>query len=49
MMVDDYITVEELARRLNYAVKTVRNKVAEGVSKKGIHYSTAPRFPMMFK
>ncbi len=48
-MVDDYITVEELARRLNYRVKTVRNKVAEGVFKKGIHYSTAPGLPMMFK
>jgi hypothetical protein len=49
MIVDDYITVEELARRLNYTVKTVRNKVAEGVFKKGVHYSTAPGLPMMFK
>lgn len=49
MIVDDYITVEELAKRLNYTVKTVRNKVAEGVFKKGVHYSTAAGLPMMFK
>lgn len=48
-MVEDYITLKELARRLNYTPKTVRNKIAEGVFKKGVHYSTAPGLPMMFK
>jgi len=47
---DDYITVEELARRLNYEPKTIRNKMGpRGIFKKGIHYSEAPGLPVMFR
>lgn len=49
-MIEEYITVEELARRLNYEPKTVRNKMApNGIFKKGIHYSEAPGLPVMFR
>ena len=46
---EEYLTIEQLAERLNYSPKTVRNKIATGVFKKGIHYSTAPGLPTLFK
>jgi len=45
---EDLITIDELARRLNYEPKTVRNKMGN-VFKKGIHYAEAPGLPVMFK
>jgi hypothetical protein len=48
-MTEEYLTVEELARRLNYSPKTVRNKIALGVFKKGVHYGAAEGLPMLFK
>ena len=47
---EEYLTVEELARRLGYEPKTIRNKMApNGIFKKGIHYSEAPGLPVMFR
>ena len=47
---DDYISVEELARRFNWSPKTVRNKMGpRGIFKRGIHYSEAPGLPVLFK
>ena len=49
-MTEEYLTVEELARRLNYEPKTIRNKMGpRGIFKKGIHYSEAPGLPVLFK
>jgi len=45
---EDFITVEELARRLNWEPKTIRNKMGT-VFKKGIHYAEAPGLPVIFK
>jgi hypothetical protein len=47
---EEYLTVEELARRLNWAPKTVRNKMGpKGIFRKGIHYSEAPGLPVLFR
>jgi hypothetical protein len=49
-MTEEFLTVEELARRLNWAPKTVRNKMGpRGIFKRGIHYSEAPGLPVLFK
>ena len=47
---EEYLTVEELARRLNWAPKTVRNKMGpRGIFKRGIHYAEAPGLPVLFR
>ena len=46
---DDYLTIEQLAARLGWEPKTIQNKIAKGVFKKGIHYSEAPELPRLFK
>jgi hypothetical protein len=47
---EEYLTVEQLAARLGWSPKTVRNKMAPGaIFKKGIHYSEAPGLPVIFK
>jgi excisionase family DNA binding protein len=44
----EYLTVKELADRLGLTRKTVRNKMAAGVFRKGVHYFSpeglGPRF-----
>jgi hypothetical protein len=47
---EEYLTVEELARRLNWAPKTVRNKMGpKGIFRKGVHYAEAPGLPVLFR
>jgi len=48
-MPEEFITIGELGRRLNYSPKTIRNKIALGVFKKGVHYGAAEGLPMLFK
>jgi len=47
-MTEEYLTTEELASRLKLRPKSVRNKMASGVFKKGIHFFSpqglGPRF-----
>jgi hypothetical protein len=38
MRMDEYLTIAEVAERLKLTPKTVRNKMASGVFKKGEHY-----------
>ena len=44
----DYLTIGELAARLKLKTKTVKNKMAAGVFRKGVHYFSpvglGPRF-----
>ena len=45
---DDYLTVAELAARLKIKPKTIKNKMAAGIFRKGVHYFSpsglGPRF-----
>jgi hypothetical protein len=45
---DEYLTIEELSARLKIKPKTVKNKMASGIFRKGIHYFSpagiGPRF-----
>jgi hypothetical protein len=45
---DDYLTISEVAVRLKLKPKTIKNKMAAGVFKKGVHYFSpaglGPRF-----
>ena len=44
----EYLTIEELGRRLSWEERTIRNKMESGIFKKGIHYVSPkgirPRF-----
>lgn len=46
---DDLITVQELARRLGWSEKTVRNKMAGNPFVRGVHYDSPPGMPTMFR
>jgi len=45
---EEYLTIEELSARLKLEPKTIRNKMASGVFRRGIHYFSPqglrPRF-----
>jgi hypothetical protein len=47
-MTEEYLTVEELSARLKLEPKTIRNKMASGIFRRGIHYFSPqglrPRF-----
>jgi hypothetical protein len=47
-MTEEYLTIEELSARLKLKPKTVKNKMASGVLRKGVHYFSpvglGPRF-----
>ena len=47
-MDDEYLTINEVAFRLKMKPKTIRNKIAAGIFKKGVHYvrpkGMRPRF-----
>lgn len=50
MMIEEYLTVEQLAQRLGWQPKTVQNKMGRnGIFKKGIHFAQAPGLPVMFR
>jgi len=41
-MIEEYLTIAELAARLKVKPKTIKNKMALGVFKKGVHYFSPP-------
>lgn len=47
-MAEDYLTIAELAARLKLKPKTIKNKMASGIFKKGVHFFSpaglGPRF-----
>src|SRR5262245_50389615 len=48
VIAEEYLTAEQLAQRLGWESKTIRNKMGT-VFKKGIHYAEAPGLPVLFK
>src|SRR5262249_17393498 len=47
-MIEDYLTIAEVAERLKVKPKTIKNKMAAGIFKRGVHYFSpvglGPRF-----
>ena len=47
-MVEEYLTIEKLAGRLLLKPKTIKNKMASGIFRRGVHYFSpkgmGPRF-----
>ncbi len=47
-MSEEYLTIKELSSRLDLKPKTIRNKMADGVFRRGVHYFSPkglrPRF-----
>lgn len=47
-MTEEYLTIEKLSVRLDVKPKTIRNKMASGIFRKGVHYFSPkglrPRF-----
>ncbi len=45
---EEYLTIEELAARLKVKPKTIKNKMASGIFRRGVHYFSpkgiGPRF-----
>jgi hypothetical protein len=48
LVVEEYLTISEVATRLKIAPKTIKNKMAAGIFQKGVHYFSpqglGPRF-----
>jgi hypothetical protein len=45
---EEYLTVDELSRRIGYAPQTIRNLKSRGVFQLGVHY-VKPRRRVLFK
>jgi hypothetical protein len=47
-MSEEYLTIQELSARLKIKPKTIKNKMASGIFRKGVHYFSpaglGPRF-----
>ena len=47
-MIEEYLTIAELAARLKLKPKTIQNKIAAGIFRRGVHYFSpaglGPRF-----
>ena len=41
-MMEEYLTITELAARLKVKPKTVKNKMAAGIFQRGVHYFSPP-------
>lgn len=37
-MTEEYLTIQEVASRLKVSAKTIRNRMAAGIYRKGVHY-----------
>jgi len=48
-MTEEYLTIEELSARLKIKPKTVKNKMASGIFRKGIHFFSPPGLGPRFK
>ncbi len=46
---EEYITIEKLGERLDLKPKTIRNRMASGTFRKGIHYFSPPGMGPRFK
>jgi hypothetical protein len=48
-MTEEYLKITEVADRLKVKPKTVKNKMASGIFKRGIHYFSPPGLGPRFK
>lgn len=48
-MSEEYLTIAELADRLKVRPKTIKNKMAAGILRKGVHYFKPPGLGPRFK
>jgi len=46
---EEYLTITELAARLKVKPKTVKNKMAAGIFRKGVHFFSPPGLGPRFK
>lgn len=46
---EEYLTISELASRLKLSPKTVKNKMASGIFRRGVHYFSPPGIGPRFK
>jgi excisionase family DNA binding protein len=49
LLPEEYLTISEVAARLKVKPKTVRNKMASGVFRKGVHYMRPKGLGTRFK
>ena len=49
MSTEEYVTISEVATRLKVKPKTIRNKMASGVFRQGVHYFRPKGFGTRFK
>ena len=48
-MTEEYLTIAELSARLKVKPKTIKNKMASGIFKKGVQYFSPPGLGPRFK
>jgi len=48
-MTEEYLTIAEVAARLKIKPKTIKNKVAAGIFRKGVHFFSPPGLGPRFK
>jgi hypothetical protein len=48
-MTEEYLTIGELSARLKIKPKTVKNKMAAGIFRKGVHFFSPPGLGPRFK
>lgn len=48
-MGEEYLTISEIATRLKLKPKSIKNKMASGVFRKGVHYFSPPGIGPRFK
>jgi hypothetical protein len=48
-VIEEYLTIAEVAARLKISPKTVKNKMGAGIFRKGIHYFSPPGLGPRFK
>jgi hypothetical protein len=46
---EEYLSIDALAKRLGLSPKTIKNKMAKGVFKLGVHYFRPPGLAPRFK
>ena len=46
---EEYLTIEDISARLKVKPKTIKNKMASGIFRHGVHYFSPPGFGPRFK
>lgn len=48
-IIEEYLTIPEIAARLKVKPKTIKNKMAAGIFRRGVHYFSPPGLGPRFK